>query len=259
MRGLIHVHTTNSIDGANRISNLYRWCIKHHIDFIAVTDHDQIEASLDFKEKYGSEILTITGAEYSTTIGHLLVLFLTTGLEDELSVNGQGLYEVEEVFEAAGKQKAFIIAAHPKNIEEKHLKRLHGLEVFNSRVLKPERNKKVLEMAKKHDLFMFGGADAHLPGELSHCLLEVEGQATSLAAFQEIFTQGGVTKISCKTGNYHYSARTQLLKQMRKGQLFTWYSVRQVIKIIYSPLFWLKKMKNQELYQYELFPREEQK
>lgn len=258
MKGIMHVHTRNSIDGANSLEGIYRWCISHQVKFIAVTDHDNIEASLAFKDKYGQEILSIPGAEYSTTIGHLLVLFLTTGLETLLTVNHQGLFEIEDLLHEAHKQKALIVAAHPKHIEEKYLKRLHGLEVFNGRVLDPERNQKALALAKKHHLLMFGGADAHLPGELSQCLLEVEGSPKSLEALQERLMEKGLIQITCRTGNYHYSARTQLLKQYRRGRLGSRYSLRQVVKIIISPFFWLKKRRHQVAYQYDIFPREEQ-
>ncbi len=258
MKGVIHIHTKNSIDGANTIDGIYQWCKDNAIGFIAVTDHDQMAASVEFQQKYGEEILSITGAEYSTTIGHLLILFLTVGLENLLSRNDKGLFDVEEVLREARKQGALIIAAHPNKIEDKYLQQMDGLEVFNGRVLDPMRNLSVLSLAQKNGLRMFGGADAHLPVELNHCLLEVAGNPSSLEALKDILTQTGFSKISCKTGNYHHSARTQLIKQVRKGQLLSWYSFRQGLKLLYSPIFWLKKKMNPRDYEYEIFPREEQ-
>ncbi len=259
MEGVIHVHTKNSIDGVNTIDGIYRWCKDNAIGFIAVTDHDQMGASVEFQQKYGEEILSITGAEYSTTIGHLLILFLTVGLENLLSRNDKGLFDADEVLREARNQGALIIAAHPKRIENKYLEQMDGLEVFNGRVLHPKRQQEVLSLAQKNGLLMFGGSDAHLPEELNHCLLEVEGTPSSLEALRDLLTQTGFSKISCKTGNYHHSARTQLIKQSRKGQLLSWYSLKQVLKILYSPIFWLKKKSHPRDYEYEIFPREEQK
>ena len=47
---------------------------KTGVDFIILTDHDTLQARLDGKQGYHSDILLIVGEEVNTSSGHLLSL-----------------------------------------------------------------------------------------------------------------------------------------------------------------------------------------
>lgn len=252
MKLVCHVHTNNSIDSNNTLESIYREAKTMGVDAIAVTDHDSIKASLAFKEMYSGELICITGAEYSTTIGHILVLFIEEGLENILTRNDDGLYDFVELAKLAREKDAMIVAAHPKGIDDAYIEYLDGLEVFNARVLDHSRNRRAEKLAKDKGLIAFGGADAHVFGELSNCYMEISSECETLEQLKKAIENGGVGKIVCKTGNYHQSARSQLIKMKRLKMGINFYWFKQVLKWPYSVIFYIIKMLNKDDYYYKI-------
>ena len=160
----MHVHTCYSFDAISTPRDIVKTALKKKLDGIAVTDHNTIKAWKDFRELskktgikiiFGEEIKIIeNGKKRGEILGFFLNGFVTPG-------------SLEEVTESIKSQGGISVIAHPFNTLNK-FKRINGIEKFvngiegfNSRV-SYENNKKAMEFAKKTNLSVTGGSDAHV-------------------------------------------------------------------------------------------------
>jgi predicted metal-dependent phosphoesterase TrpH len=75
----LHIHSTYSPDSATTVRAILKQAADAELDVIAVTDHDEIQGSLEACElasQFGIE--AIPGVEVSTAEGHLIALFIRT-------------------------------------------------------------------------------------------------------------------------------------------------------------------------------------
>jgi len=157
----LHVHSAASPDGVMEISEIVRIAKERGLDGVAICDHDVFYSG----DTYGGYV--IRGCEYSTEYGHLLAL----GMENE--VKAHSFETLIEGIHAAG---GIAVLAHPyehlkykDKIEEiAHL--LDGVEVYNSRAERKNKdaNRMALDYARRHDLSIYGGSDAHTPAEVGN-------------------------------------------------------------------------------------------
>lgn len=70
-RGAIHVHSRYS-DGSGTIDEIMQAAQACSLDFVILTDHNNIGARLDHLEKFYGRTLLLIGEEISTTAGHVL-------------------------------------------------------------------------------------------------------------------------------------------------------------------------------------------
>ena len=161
----MHVHTCYSFDAISAPKDIVKTALKKKLDGIAVTDHNTIKAWKDFRELskktgikiiFGEEIKIIeNGGKRGEVLGFFLNEFVAPG-------------SLEEVTESIKSQAGVSVVAHPFNTLNK-FKRINGverfvngIEGFNSRVFSSENNKKAMEFAKKTNLSVTGGSDAHI-------------------------------------------------------------------------------------------------
>lgn len=75
----MHVHTKYSKDSLLPFWVLYLKCRICGIDYIAITEHNNIDGAKEFErycERYGSKISVIIGEEIFTSEGEIIGLFL---------------------------------------------------------------------------------------------------------------------------------------------------------------------------------------
>jgi hypothetical protein len=102
-RGAIHVHTTHSSDAKGSVSDVVVAAKNNDLDFVIVTDHNNLSAKKE--EGYKEGLLFLAGSEVSTDHGH----FLALGLSDELS---DGDRRGGDYFAASSKLGGFNVLAH---------------------------------------------------------------------------------------------------------------------------------------------------
>jgi hypothetical protein len=103
--GVIHVHTTLS-DGGGTPDETIRAARRSGLDFLVLTDHNVLDAKA--LEGYHDGVLTLVGAEISTTAGHLLGL----GIPDPVfRFSGDPEDALDDVHALGGAA----YAAHPLN------------------------------------------------------------------------------------------------------------------------------------------------
>ncbi|MCB9109885.1 MAG: PHP domain-containing protein [Anaerolineales bacterium] len=104
----LHIHSIYSPDATTTVRAILKQAADVHLDVIAITDHDEIRGSLEAQQlapKYGVEV--VTGAEVSTSDGHLVALYIKT-------LPPAGMSMIDTLIHI-GKQGGIAVAPHPFN------------------------------------------------------------------------------------------------------------------------------------------------
>jgi predicted metal-dependent phosphoesterase TrpH len=173
-----HCHTRYSKDSLVKIPDLLVTCKKKGLDRLVVTDHNNIlgarEANALDPDRF------IIGEEIMTQKGELLGIFVKEHIPAGLPA-----LETTDILRAQG---AFISVSHPFDIYrkghwEEHdlldiLPSVDAIEVFNSRCMDPQFNKRAQSFASQHHLLGTVGSD-------SHSLVEVGTASLTLPEFTD--------------------------------------------------------------------------
>ena len=163
----MHVHTTYSSDGKEKIEDIIKQAKRVGLDGIAITDHNSTEGwkeTVEFGKKYG--IIVIKGEEVSSSKGHIKGHILAYGIREKIE---KGL-SPEETVKEIRKQGGVAVAAHPYRISNglgdvARKVDFDAIEVLNSR--SPRFiNRKAERLAEEMGKPMTGGSDAHEINEI---------------------------------------------------------------------------------------------
>lgn len=208
-RADLHMHTTAS-DGVASIRTLLDFIARRrpHLNVIAITDHDTLDAAfwaLEHQAQYAFDI--VPGIEVSSRAGHILALWVTTPIPAHLDLNET----VAAIHEAGG----LAILAHPLHIEmdvvrlnarrfwrdPMGLKQagLDAIEVHNAAVGIPGTNHMARILACRAGLPMTGSSDAHTPGAVGSGVTCFPGSTSAelrrAISAQQIAAEGSVWHI----------------------------------------------------------------
>ena len=160
----LHAHSSLSYDGRDPVELLLEHAAGVGLDAIAVTDHDEIAASLDAAEKapeYG--LVGIPGMEVSSADGHVLAL----GVRELVPAGLPFAETLDRIHEQGG----LAVVPHPfqksrsgvaANVSAETLASADAIEVYNSRLLTGLANRRAERFARRHGLPMTAGSDAHI-------------------------------------------------------------------------------------------------
>lgn len=160
----LHTHSERSHDGRDPIALLLEQAEAVGLDALAVTDHDEIEASLAAAElapEYG--LVGIPGMEITTAVGHVLGL----GIEERVPAGLPFTETLDRIHEQGG----IAVVPHPfqsarhgvaPHISSDELTNADALEVYNSRLFTGRSNRKAERFAIRQGCPMTAGSDAHI-------------------------------------------------------------------------------------------------
>jgi hypothetical protein len=180
----LHAHSALSYDGRDPVELLLEQARAVDLDALAITDHDEIDASLDaaaMAEEYG--LIGIPGIEVSSADGHVLGL----GIEQQVPAGRSFGETVERIRDLGG----IAIVPHPfqesrhgvlEHITRAQLAEADAIEVYNSRLLTGRSNRQARQFAERRGLPMTAGSDAHIA--------EMVGQARTLIDAEEPTVDG---------------------------------------------------------------------
>jgi len=157
MRVDLHVHT-NASDGRHTITEMVAAAKRRGLGAIAITDHDV----LGWKNFKPRDFIIIPGVEWSTDMGHVLLL----GLE-ELPKSRK----LEEVLEWAREWNVVPVAPHPYHLKNEHplgdlaFEKFEIVEAINGRVF-PWDCQKAIAKAMSTGRRIVSCSDAHSIYEL---------------------------------------------------------------------------------------------
>jgi hypothetical protein len=170
LRVEFHCHTIYSKDSLTQPQTLVEVCRHKGIDRVIVTDHNSIGGARAAQALDPERV--IVGEEIMTTRGEILAAYVTEEIPPMLSP--------QETIKRLRDQNAFISVSHPFDEwrsggwkEEDLLEIIplvDAIEIYNSRCMNPDFNRRALEFAKKHNLAGTVGSDAHAAFELGRSL-----------------------------------------------------------------------------------------
>lgn len=175
----LHVHSILSYDAGISAQDLRKALSTGTLDYIAITDHNQIDFAEKMQAEFGEKI--IIGEEIMTQEGEVIGLFLKQRIPEGLSLK-QTISEIK-------KQNALVYIPHPflkfkhglceKNISE-NIDTIDILEIYNGRSLKgwSAVNKTQRELIKKWAKTPALGSDAHSHLGLGNSFLTIDSVPT---------------------------------------------------------------------------------
>ena len=154
----LHVHSVGSYDGNASVDEVLDAAVSTGLDAVAVTDHDEIEQSLEAADRADERgLVGVPGVEVSTEDGHLLAL----GVEERPPADEPVADTVERVRELGGAA----VVPHPFQ-RTRHgvgaVKDCDAVETYNSRLFTGLANKQARRFARKNNLPELAGSDAHI-------------------------------------------------------------------------------------------------
>ena len=188
----LHCHSYYSGDGICSPKKLIKTALKKGLDGIALTDHDTTKGwpkAIEAAKKLGAVLILgeeIKIKKQGKTVGEILGYFL----KQEINPKGK---TVEQVIDEIKKQGGIAIIAHPYHWRkpfkelEKYKFSVDGIEAFNARSQSKKNNQRSLNFAKKNNLVMTAGSDAHSCFEVGNAC--IEAQANNLEEFRQAILQ----------------------------------------------------------------------
>jgi hypothetical protein len=126
-QGVIHVHSHYSHDSKGKISEIVRAAKRARLDFVILTEHNNLGAQTDGKDGFYDPVLLLAGEEISTRAGHLLALNIRREISPSL--------DLSQIFEMIEAEKGLSFVAHPTSPRRPwidwEIRNLTGLEVYN--------------------------------------------------------------------------------------------------------------------------------
>lgn len=181
-RADLHMHTTAS-DGLSSVAALLDYVQKRgHLDVIAVTDHDTLEASLwayHHRDQYSFDI--IPGVEVTSTDGHVLGLWVKSPIAKGMNLS--------ETVHAIHEQGGLAVLAHPfemaiapkasmrylRNPEVLLEAGVDAVEVQNGGTQTPGNNYLARRLSRLINLPRVGNSDAHTLTAIGSIVTRFEG------------------------------------------------------------------------------------
>ena len=197
----LHTHSSLSHDGRDPVDHLLEQAASVGLDAIAVTDHDEIEASLDAVEmapEYG--LIGIPGMEITPAVGHVLALGVSETIPAGLSF--------ETTLDRIHDQGGIAVVPHPfqssrhgvaPHISTETLASADAIEVYNSRLLTGRSNRKAERFAAFHDLPMTAGSDAHIAEMVGQAVTEVDADERTAESVLDAIADGRTSVVGRRT------------------------------------------------------------
>jgi predicted metal-dependent phosphoesterase TrpH len=160
----LHMHTDHSHDCAVPVETLLDYAGAQGLGAIAVTDHNVFSGAREAADlAKGRAITVIPGEEVKTEAGEVIGLFL-----DEEIPRGMPM---GDTIAAIREQNGVVYLPHPfdrlhtipdAQSLHRHLAQIDVFEVYNARLLFEGFNDEALRFARKYNLTMGAGSDAHV-------------------------------------------------------------------------------------------------
>jgi predicted metal-dependent phosphoesterase TrpH/glycosyltransferase involved in cell wall biosynthesis len=160
----LHLHTEHSHDCSIAVADLLGYAEAQGLGAVAITDHNVFSGAQEALElARGRRLRVIPGEEVKTDRGEVIGLFLTEPVARSMSM--------AETITAIRGQGGLVYLPHPfdrlhtipdPRTLHRHLAEIDVFEVYNARLLFEGYNDEALRFARKYNLTMGAGSDAHV-------------------------------------------------------------------------------------------------
>ncbi|HEX8965482.1 MAG TPA: PHP domain-containing protein [Patescibacteria group bacterium] len=156
----LHTHSIISYDGGLTEKDYSNLLANNILDFIAITDHNEINFAVYLQRKLGGKI--IIGEEIKTLEGEIIGLFLKEKVAPKLSIketmkrihSQNGLVYIPHAFEVQRESISYNTFLENKN-------EIDIIEVFNARSFGRKKTHQTKEIAEKLKISQAASSDAH--------------------------------------------------------------------------------------------------
>jgi hypothetical protein len=197
----LHSHSDLSYDGRDPVELLLEQAEAVGLDALAITDHDEIDASLEaaaMADEYG--LVGIPGMEVSSAAGHVLALGVETLIPAGLSY--------DETLGRIRSQDGIAVVPHPfqssrhgvaAHISLDQLADADAIEVYNSRLFTGRANRQAERFAEERGIPMTAGSDAHIAEMVGQAVTEVDAYHGSVDSILDAIVEGRTTVVGKRT------------------------------------------------------------
>ncbi|MBS3067548.1 PHP domain-containing protein [Candidatus Micrarchaeota archaeon] len=209
----LHNHTKFSRDSFTDPKQLVNRALKIGLNGIAITDHNSIEGYLSLKSE--NRIRLICGEEIDIDNGEIIALFVNEKIKPGT---------LTEVLDRIKEQGAISIIPHPfdrlrkhldpTNINDSDLKRIDGIEAYNSRIVLWKDVDKALSFAKSHNKTITAGSDSHFVSELGKGITIIPEFSDEEELRKHLLSRR--TLIQGKQNSIFYHVGTKIVKMIKK-------------------------------------------
>ena len=197
----LHAHSALSHDGRDPVDLLLEQAAAVGLDALAVTDHDEIDASIEAAERaadYG--LVGIVGMEVTTAAGHVLAFGI-----DDLIPSGLDFGETLDRIHA---DDGIAVVPHPfqktrhgvaAHVSEEALASADAIEVYNSRLFTGRANRRAERFALRNGLPTTAGSDAHISEMVGQAMTEVDVDERDASAILRAVADGRTSVVGRRT------------------------------------------------------------
>jgi predicted metal-dependent phosphoesterase TrpH/glycosyltransferase involved in cell wall biosynthesis len=160
----LHMHTEHSHDCAVPVEALLDYAEAQGLGAIAITDHNVFSGAVEAVDRARRrKLVVIPGEEVKTDSGEVIGLFLEHEIPRGMAMG--------ETIAAIREQNGVVYLPHPfdrlhsiadAGTLHRHLAEIDVFEVYNARLLFEGFNDEALRFARKYNLTMGAGSDAHV-------------------------------------------------------------------------------------------------
>lgn len=218
-----HCHTKYSKDSMLPFSLLYLKCRLCHINWIAITEHNNIQGAIEFKkycENKKNKLHVIIGEEIMTTDGEVIGLYLKDEIPSGLSC--------EETMDKICSQGGIVYIPHPYDekrgktvLKEECIRnnrsRIDCIECYNGRNISDRYALKQTEIAEKYGLTSVIGSDAHTVFEIGRNYMIVNCIPDSPENFKRALENVTFHKKKCLQFSHNITKVVKLFRIVKKG------------------------------------------
>lgn len=222
---ITHVHTKYSHDSILSHYLLYKKCLHMGINYIAITEHNNIQGALAFKtycDNRGGLLKVIIGEEIMTTEGEIIGLYI----KDEISPAQTPEKTIDDIKEQGG----IVYVPHPYDLKRyrtvlkedaiSRLKdRIDCIEVHNGRNILKEYDQRQNEIAEKYGIKKIIGADAHTIFEIGKNYMESDIAVDSAECFKKALDNMIFTPSGCKNWYHTLTKVDRGIKLVKQGAI----------------------------------------
>lgn len=227
----LHVHTKYSHDSIMPFWILYLKCRLCGITHIAITEHNNIDGAMAFREyclAKGNQLKVIIGEEIMTTDGEIIGLFLNKEINPMQSpcetINAilaqNGVVYVPHPFD---KKRYKTVLVEKAILENKD--KINCIECHNGRNISSEYSLMQERIADKYGLFKVIGSDAHTIFEVGRNYMDVEVEPRDVQSFMDAIKNATFHKSNCLKFCHTITKFARLIKFVQKGDFDGLYRV----------------------------------
>lgn len=231
MRLETHVHTKYSHDSLLCFWLIYARCLMKKINIIAVTEHNNIDGAIAFRnycEKRGNKIKVIVGEEIMTDKGEIIGLYLNVSVPAGMSV--------EETIRAIHSQDGIVYVPHPYDekraktvLDEteiaKYRQQIDCIECHNGRNISSNYDIKQTDIAKKYDLPMVIGSDAHTFFEIGRNYMNIDIEPYDAKHFKAAIEKAAFHQMKCIKICHLFTVMARMIKLLKRGKIHELYRI----------------------------------